>query len=189
MLALGAVFLARIEQPGALAACPAHALADPLENQVLPTRLVTRSPQDFVLAILVPIGDDRRVLGAFLLQSGPPLTALGPLRLGSLGRTAPAFLTADVLAAGALPSLPEIIAALMAGAVDAHPYGLLDPQHMALGMVPSAGRDLETVSLAEFPGSLLVDLASRDLDYTLGKLCRHGVVLRGLCRRCTGRYC
>lgn len=152
-------------------------------DQVLPTMLA-RSSQGDVLARQVPVGDNRGVLGALFLQGSPLLAAFSLLRLGSLGRTALAFLAARMLAVGALLGQPEAVATLMALAVNPHPDGLLDTERMALGRMPLAGRDLDAESLAELFSPLLKDLGSRNPNGTVGCL----GCLSSLSGRFTGRF-
>ena len=138
-------------------------------HQILPA-LPARTSQDDLLARQVPVGNDGRVLGALLVHGGPLLAALELLGLGALGRLALALLAARVLAAGALLDQAEVVAALVALAVDAHADGLLHAERMALGRMPLARRDVDAEPLAELFGPLLIDLASRHSDSTIGRL-------------------
>ena len=146
----------------ALAAGSADSLPGLPVDEVLATGLGRPFENDLLVAG-IPVGDDGRVLGAFLENGGALLAALLPLGFGSLGRDTRALLAAGVLALGALLSETERGAADVTLAVDAHPDGLLNTKDMAIGLVPLAGLELNAILLAELLRPLGKDLRSWDL--------------------------
>lgn len=164
MLASRASLVSRSEEGLAAAASPAHTLARLFVNQILSSSLGGTSEDEVLLGLLgVPVGNDGGVLGTLLDYLGALLPALLPLGLCLLGRNARALLAPRMLALGALLGSSERGVALVALAVDTHLDGLLNTEGMALGRVPLARLELQSIELTELFSTLLKQLSARNL--------------------------
>lgn len=122
-----------------------------------------RPAEDNLLLRQIPVGNDGSVLLTLLENRSPLLAALFLLGLGALRRDTGACLALGVLALGALLPEPERGVAEMALAVDAHADGFLNTKSMALGFMPLAGLQFQSIKLAKLLSTFLEDLSSRDL--------------------------
>lgn len=137
-----------------------------------------RPLKDDLLRSRIPVRDNGCLLGPFLDDGRPLLAALLLLGLGALRGDARALLATRVRTVRAFPVSAKRGAAEMALPVHPHPDRLLDAEGVALGLVPLARRQFQTVEFAELLRPLREDLRSRDLGgfHGRGNFC-HG---RGL---------
>lgn len=139
-------------------------------NQVLSTSLAGSSKDDFLLVKGIRIvRNNRGVLLVGFDDGGTSLTAGNDFGLASLGRVTGALGATSMLAAGTLLGGRKGGVALVTGSSDAHADRLVNTEDGVVGRsgLEFGNVDIKSITLAEFLGTLLNQLAPRHLGNAL----------------------